>query len=65
MICDPEGHRRGHPQRLVRAAQIVKRNVQAHGRKVAIQLLAKAIAEPRKPLRAHPQGEVLPLNVAG
>jgi hypothetical protein len=50
MICDPKRHCWRHAQRLVRAAQIVERDVEADGRKVASQLLGKAIAKPRKPL---------------
>ena len=34
---------------------------QAHGRQVAIDLFRETVAEPRKPLGAHPQRQVLPL----
>lgn len=49
-IGDTERHCRGHPQGFMRAAQIVERDMKADGGEVAIDLLAEAIAEPRKPL---------------
>ena len=48
-IRDPERHRWRHPQGFMRAAEIVERDVQAHGGKVAIDLFAKAVAQSSKP----------------
>src|SRR6185437_15123476 len=49
----------------MRAAQIVERHVEAHGRQVAIDLFREAIAQPRKPLGRHAQRQIRPFNVAG
>jgi hypothetical protein len=49
MIGDPKRHCGRHPQRLMRAAKIVKRDVQTDRRKVTIDLLAKAVAQSSKP----------------
>jgi len=59
-LSNPERHSRRHPQCFMRAAEIVERDVQAHGGQVAIDLFAKAIAQSREPLRSHAQCEVLP-----
>jgi hypothetical protein len=37
-------------QSFMHAAEIVERDLQAHGRKVAVDLFAKAVAQPRGPL---------------
>lgn len=49
-VSQAERHRWRHPQGFVRAAQIVKRDVQADRRKVAIDLFREPVAEPREPL---------------
>ena len=49
----------------MRAAEIVERDVRRHGRKVAIDLFAKAVAQSREPLRSHAQRQILPLDIAG
>src|SRR5262249_15499743 len=41
VIGDPKRHCWRHPQRLMRAAEIVERDVQRDRRKVAVQLFAK------------------------
>jgi hypothetical protein len=46
------------------AAEIIERDVQANGRKVAIDILAKAVAQSGKSLRCHAQRQVLLFNVA-
>jgi hypothetical protein len=46
----PERHRWRHPQSFVRAAQVVERDVQAHGRQVAVNLFGEAVAKAREPL---------------
>jgi hypothetical protein len=40
-VGDPEDHCWRHPQRFMRAAEIVERDVQADRREMAIQFLAK------------------------
>ena len=47
------------------AAEIVKRDVQSDGGKMAFQPLAKAVAQPSKPFGSHAQRQVLALNIAG
>ena len=47
------------------AAEIVERDVQRDGGKVAIDLLAKAVAQSSEPLRGHADREILPLDIAG
>jgi hypothetical protein len=49
MIGDPKRHCRRHPQRFMRAVETVKTRVKADRRKVAIDLLAKAVAQSGKP----------------
>lgn len=50
MVGDAESHCWRRPQRFVRAAEIVERDVQAHSGKVTIDLFAKAVAQSGKPL---------------
>jgi hypothetical protein len=50
MVSDPERHCWRHPQRFMCPTEIVERDVEANGGKVAIDLLAKAVAQSREPL---------------
>jgi hypothetical protein len=52
-------------QAFMDPAEVVVRNVQAHGRRVVFQLLRKAVGEPRETPRCHANAEVRPLNVGG
>ena len=63
MIREPRFHRRRHPQRLVNAAVVVVHEVQRDGMTVVLQLLGKAVCQPRKPPHPHAHREVLALNV--
>jgi hypothetical protein len=65
MVGDALRNGRGGPQRFVNADEIVKRHVQAHGCRVLRKPLAKAVAEPSKPLARHAQGQVRSLNMRG
>ena len=46
------------------AAEIVKRDVQRHGRKMAIEFLAKAVAQSSEPLRRRADCEILAFHIA-
>jgi hypothetical protein len=52
-------------QALMRAAQIVVRNVQVDRRKMVRELLAEAVGEPRESSRRHADREIAALDVAG
>jgi hypothetical protein len=47
-IRDTDGHRRGHAERLVHAAEIVKHEVERQGVNVVVDLAAERIREPRQ-----------------
>lgn len=64
-FCNANGLSRRCPQRLMDTAKIIMRNVQRDRRNVVVQLLAKAIRQPREPARSHAKRKVLPFNVAG
>src|SRR6187455_1673299 len=49
----------------MRAAQIIERDVQAHGCQVAVNPLAEAVCEAREPTRSHADRKVLTFDVAG
>jgi hypothetical protein len=51
-IRNPKRHRWRAAQGLMYAAEIMERDVKAHGGKVRILLLAKAVAQPRELLRS-------------
>jgi hypothetical protein len=50
VIGNPERHCWRDLQRFMRPAEIVERNVQPNGGKVAIDLFRKAVAQSGKPL---------------
>jgi hypothetical protein len=64
-ISDAKGNGWGRVKRLVHAAPIVVRDIEADGRGMAFELLAKAVGQPREPTGSHSDRKVGALDEAG
>ena len=65
MIADTGFHCRSNPQRLVNPPEVVIHEVQGDRVLQVLDLLREGVRKPREAAVLHPNGEVLPLNVAG